>query len=345
MPVPTIVVAGEVLVDLVSGGDGCFQAHPGGGPANAAVALARLGVDCAFLGRLSRDAFGTQLSEWLSGNGVDLSMAVRCDEPTTLAVATLQPSGSAAYSFYWQGTSNWAWTELEFPGELPPGVQALHIGSLATVVEPAAQYVDRLVRASAGAVTTFVDPNFRPPMDRPDAARTRLDEWVRICDIVKVSVDDLVYAYADDEPFDVAERWAAGNDTVVLVTDGALGAHAFFCSEHLHAPATVSQVVVDTIGAGDSFGAGFLYGLHVQGALLRGAGWSAPQLQQALETAVVASGMTCERAGICRPRCGRTRWTLAPRSVRNGYLPASLVLSASDGPPRGSLLPLPRRAS
>src|SRR5205085_11125530 len=101
-----IVVAGEALVDLAptSVADE-YRAHPGGGPANAAVALARLGSHSIFLGRLSRDHFGNQLANWLTDNGVDLSLAVRSHEPTTVALATVGSDGVAAYSFYWQGTT------------------------------------------------------------------------------------------------------------------------------------------------------------------------------------------------------------------------------------------------
>src|SRR4051812_29999883 len=65
-----ILVAGEALFDLVMGADGGLQAHPGGGPFNAARALGRLDVPVAFLGRLSTDRFGRALERMLIDDGV-----------------------------------------------------------------------------------------------------------------------------------------------------------------------------------------------------------------------------------------------------------------------------------
>ncbi len=67
-----IVVCGEALIDMIQNGDGTQRAAPGGGPFNTARALARLGVPTAFLGRLSEDRFGRELSELLIADGASL---------------------------------------------------------------------------------------------------------------------------------------------------------------------------------------------------------------------------------------------------------------------------------
>ena len=72
-----ITVAGEALIDLVDEGGGRYRAHPGGSPANTAVGLARLGVPCSMLARISTDAFDGRLARHLAGNGVSLRDVVQ----------------------------------------------------------------------------------------------------------------------------------------------------------------------------------------------------------------------------------------------------------------------------
>jgi fructokinase len=301
-PNPTgIVVAGEALIDLVPGSAaGGYVAKPGGGPANAAVALARLGLRSLFLGRLSRDGFGNQLAAWLAGNGVDLSLTVRADQPTTLAVAAVDEDGSADYTFYWRDTANWEWSAEELPSALPTGVVALHVGSLATVMQPGADLLDDLLRRCDGVVTTFVDPNFRSAVDTRTAAAVRLSGWVEHCDIVKVSVDDLAFAFPDHDPHQLVRDLSVGGRALMVLTDGPRGAHAYADGAHLRAQVDARKVV-DTIGAGDTFGAALLYALGELGVLHVGVSRPLPAIEAALEFACAAAAVTCGRAGADSP--------------------------------------------
>ena len=296
-----IVVAGEALIDLVPGrAPGEYLAKPGGGPANAAVALARLGLRAMFLGRVARDGFGNQLADWLAGNGVDLTLTVRVDEPTTLAVASIGDDGGADYTFYWRDTANWQWSAAELPSTLPAGVLALHLGSLVTVMQPGATALADLLRRCDGTVTTFIDPNFRPAVDTPAAAAVRLSGWVDQCDIVKVSVDDLAFAFPNADPHQLAHDWSVDGRALVVLTDGPRGAHAYADGAHVRAQ-VAARTVVDTIGAGDTFGAAFLYALNELGVLHVGASRPLPAVESALEFACGAAAVTCQRAGADSP--------------------------------------------
>jgi fructokinase len=298
---PRIVVAGEALIDLAAAPTpGSYRAHPGGGPANAAVALARLGADVGFVGRLSTDPFGEALVRWFTDNGVDLSLTVRTDLPTTLAVASPDHAGVMSYTFYSQGTSNWQWEQQELLTELP-GVQALHLGSLASRVEPAATVIDNLRRRCAPHLTVFADPNFRGQFDDPQTARTQLSTWVTECDIVKLSVDDVAFAHAGDDPMTLARRWSTRADVLILLTDGPRGAHAFADGVTISAATRPAQVI-DTIGAGDAFGAAFLFTLQALGGLAKGSSRPPEMLERALQVACTCATITCERAGADTPK-------------------------------------------
>ena len=104
-PEEVILVGGEALYDLVYDGDEDLQGHPGGAAFSTARTIGRLGQPVAYLGRLSTDRFGTRLERMLAADGVRLDAVVRTDEPTTLAFAELDETGSARYRFYERGTS------------------------------------------------------------------------------------------------------------------------------------------------------------------------------------------------------------------------------------------------
>ena len=132
-----IVVAGEALIDLIVDPDGGLAAVPGGGPYNCARTIARLGQPVTFLGRISTDRFGRRLHANLEADGVAVTHIVETDDPTTLAVAELDTSGSATYHFYFEGTSAAGLTDTDAAGVLTADVAALHVGTLGLVIEPA----------------------------------------------------------------------------------------------------------------------------------------------------------------------------------------------------------------
>ena len=115
----SVTVLGECVADAFtdparsSSDELALRALPGGGPANTAVALARLGTPTRFLGRFSTDVFGTLFRARLTASGVDLTGSVTAPEPSTLAVADLDDSGQATYTFYADSAADWQWTEGE----------------------------------------------------------------------------------------------------------------------------------------------------------------------------------------------------------------------------------------
>jgi fructokinase len=298
-----IVVAGEALVDLILSADGTLTANPGGGPYNAARTIARLGGRSAFLGRVSADRFGSDLRARLKADGVDLSLVVHTDEPTTLAVAELDPGGAATYRFYTEGTSAAGLVPSDLTAGATASVRALHLGTLGLVLEPTATTLAGLVARTSDDVLVFVDPNCRPAVvPDPDAYRARLRPVLERADVIKVSGDDLDFLSPGIAHQVAARTLVADTGAVVLLTDGARSVHVL--SDEAEVEIAVPNVpVVDTVGAGDSFGGAFLV------AWLAGAGGTRSRadlgdlaaLNQAVEAAVVVSGVTCQRQGADPP--------------------------------------------
>ena len=296
-----ILVAGEALFDLVPDGEGELHAHPGGGPFNAARTIGRLGQPAAFLGRLSSDRFGTRLARQLAEDGVSLDAVVRTDDPTTLALAEMGEDGSARYRFYDQGTSAPGLTPEAALAAVPDGVEALHAGSLGLALEPIAGAVEALVDALAGRALVAVDPNCRPgAAPDPGAYRERLRRVLARADLVKLSEEDLAWLEPDRSAADAVRAMLEGGPAAVLLTRGAHGATVFTAAGETDVPAPPARVV-DTIGAGDAFGGGFLAWWRERG-LGREALAGHGTVVEGARFACLVAARTTERAGASPPR-------------------------------------------
>ena len=295
-----IVVAGEALIDLIVNPDGTLDAIPGGGPYNCARAVARLGGSARFLGRISTDRFGRILLANLLSDGVDVDRVVTTDDPTTLAVAELDALGSATYRFYLEGTSAAGLTDALASGALGPAVTALHVGTLGLVVEPTGTTIERMVHAASAGVLVMLDPNCRPSATRdPDAFRRRIDRIASRADVMKASVDDLRFLDPTATPDAVIGRFLELGVRVVLRTDGGRAVEVRTPTDRVSVPVPPVNVV-DTVGAGDAFGGGFLAAWTAAGHG-RGELASIDRVVEAVTFAIRVAGLTCSRAGADPP--------------------------------------------
>ncbi|WP_432038730.1 carbohydrate kinase family protein [Streptomyces cucumeris] len=312
-----IVVAGEALIDLVPGGapggaaggttppGGELPAllpRRGGGPYNTAMALARLGSPTAFCSRVSTDGFGEALLAGLRADGVDTALVQRGPEPTTLAVASIGPDGSAGYGFYVEGTAD---RLFELPGALPDGVTALSLGTCSLVLEPGAGAYEALLRREAGrGVFTALDPNIRTGLIAdPDAYRARFRGWLPYVGLLKLSVEDAVWL-ADSADLDRAiAEWLAAGPAAVVLTRGGDGMSVRLRDGGGCAVPGERVEIVDTIGAGDTVNAALLHRLAAHEALSASALATLDEAvwRDVLGFAARAAALTCSRAGAEPP--------------------------------------------
>lgn len=252
-----ILAAGEALVDVVRRPDGSNTEHAGGSPANVAVGLGRLGLDVTLATSIGDDPHGELIRTHLEAHGV--ALANQPATRTASAVAHLGDDGSASYDF------DIAWD----PGRIDPpaGVTAVHTGSIGAALTPGAADIEDLVRRLAPTAVVSLDPNVRPALlpDR-DEAVARLERLVALADVVKVSDEDLAWMRPGEAVEDVTAEWLAEGPAVVAVTRGSEGSTAFTAAGRLDVPSR-PVAVVDTVGAGDSFTAGLVAGLHREGLL------------------------------------------------------------------------------
>jgi fructokinase len=254
-----ILVAGEALFDLVlHDTEDDLQGHPGGGPFNTARTIGRLEQPVAFLGRLSSDRFGRRLDAMLEADGVGRGSVLETNDPTTLAIAEVDHEGVARYRFYERGTSATGLETEAALAALPERVDILHAGTLGLTLEPVATATEAVVERVAGEALVAVDPNIRPWVIADEAGyRARLERVLSRSHVVKVSEEDVAWLYPGIPAAEGVRRLLEQGPSVGLLTRGPNGALVVTRAAEVAVPAPRAKVV-DTIGAGDAFGGGFL---------------------------------------------------------------------------------------
>ena len=296
-----IVIGGEALVDLVDDG-GSRRAVAGGGPFNTAIAFGRLEVPVGFLGAISRDDYGHMLAEQLIEVGVDTSLVRWSDAPTPHALVDRLRDGKNEYRFGLSGTSLVDLTPEQLP-LLPDDAWAIHVGTLALAVDPPAAAYEALVDREAGRRRIILDPNVRPAVfGDVDTYRRRFERLSELADLVKLSEDDAAWIYPGLTAERVLKLILGFGPRIAAVTRGEHGAIAGSGDVTVDI-AGIPVAVVDTVGAGDSFGAALIAALIDEGAF----GLDAtrlpdePVLARAVSYAVAASAITCTRTGATPP--------------------------------------------
>lgn len=294
-----ILCCGEALIDMLprqtTEGGNAFAPHAGGSVFNTAIALGRLGAPVQFFSGLSSDLFGDILREELARSGVDSRPAAIADRPTTLAFVTLT-DGHASYAFYDENTAG----RMLGADDLPrTEADAMFFGGISLMVEPCGASYEALMLREAGNRVTMIDPNIRPSFIRDETAyRARLGRMLAVADIVKTSDEDLDWITGGT---DAAALLNAGA-RVVLLTRGAEGVTIVTRDGSLDVPAVKAQVV-DTVGAGDTFSAGFLAQMQADGLLTKEAlpGATLDQLATAARFGAKVAAITVSRAGANPP--------------------------------------------
>ncbi len=289
-------VCGEVLIDLIPDGTE-RKAVVGGGPANTAKALAKLGIPNQFIDGISTDKYGQMALKQLHKDGVLLDFVKFSDKPTCLAIVSLNSQGGATYEFVIEGTATFDFSHSWLPDASIRKPSLLHIGTLVTAIEPAASVLFEWASKVAKVAPVVFDPNIRPAvMDNRIEYVKQVERWVGISSAVKVSDDDIYWLYPGEDIDDVTKRWLGMGPELVVVTFGDKGLAGYRKNEKISVEAK-KVVVADTVGAGDTVGAILVEAIIEDGLdkLVK------DRLASMLDRAAKAAAITVSRTGALPP--------------------------------------------
>ncbi len=289
-------VVGEVLIDLIPN-ESKYVAVVGGGPANTAKALAKLGVKTHFIDGFSTDKYGQMAKAELLAANVLLDYAQYSSKPTCTAKVTLTESGSASYEFVIEGTATFDFSDLWLPDPQSLKPSLLHIGTLATVIEPGVSVLFEWAQSVATVAPIVFDPNIRPAvLGNRDQYVKKVEKWVAISSAVKVSDEDLNWLYPGKVIDEIVKNWLEVGVELVVVTIGDKGITAYRKNEQISINA-VRVIVADTVGAGDTVGA-----ILVEAIVKNGLdNLTGGVLKTMLNRAVKAAAITVSRTGANPP--------------------------------------------
>jgi 2-dehydro-3-deoxygluconokinase len=261
-----VLTAGETMALLDPHGDGVpgsgttYTLRFAGAESNFAVALARLGVRVSWISRLGRDPFGDMIERGLRDDGVDVSHVVR-DEARTGLFVKWRDAGERDVAYYRADSAASRLGPADVPEAALAGVRLVHLTGITMAISESGRdlVVDLARRAKAAGVIVLFDPNFRPAL--PDTAAAAAQRQRAVLPFVDW------YLAGEAEA-----RLLWGESRIPARTVLRVGARgAIVDGVTVACPREVA--VVDEIGAGDAFAAGFAYGLL--------AGWDPPECAHA----------------------------------------------------------------
>jgi len=274
----------------------------GGALLNTAIALGRLGVNVGIISGISTDLFGERLVRALQDSHVCTDLLIRSTLPTTLAFVQLD-DGHASYTFYDENSAGRSVEEAKLP-TLPDAVSTLYLGGISLISEPGADSYCALAEREHGKRIIVLDPNIRTAFIEDELRyRSRLERLMAVADIIKVSDEDLDWLVPGDIKEDDKVASLGSDSCLVIITKGNKDAVAYLPNGNVVLQAVPKVKVVDTVGAGDTFNAGFMAQLVTLGQLTKTnlPNMDESVLQAAMAYATQVAAVTVSRAGANPP--------------------------------------------
>ncbi len=257
-----VTALGELLIDFTengssSQGNPLLEANPGGAPCNVLAMLEQLGKKTAFIGKVGKDMFGTQLKNAVEEVGIDTRNLVM-DETvhTTLAFVHTYPDGDRDFSFYRDPGADMMLTKEEVQEDLIRDSRIFHFGTLSSThkgVREATRHAIEVAKA-AGCIITF-DPNLRPPLWKSlEDARAEIEYGMTKCDVLKISDNEVEFLFGTTD-YDkgaalIRDKY---NIPLVLITMGKEGSRAYYKELRTESAPFLQENTIETTGAGDTF--------------------------------------------------------------------------------------------
>ncbi|MBU2882737.1 carbohydrate kinase [Psychrosphaera sp. B3R10] len=261
-----VICFGEALIDMLSTEPEKFTQYPGGAPANAAVAVSKLGGNAIFCGMLGNDTFGNYLFNKFVEYGVEINyVAWTLKAKTALAFVTLDASGERSFEFYRPPSADLLFTPDDFDIEMFAVSSIFHYcsNSLTETQIEQSTYTG-IQHAVEHNCIVSMDVNLRINLWPENGDyKSKIIKSMKSANIIKVSLEELHELVPADEADDFLAALLTQQCQLILLTDGAKPIVCMTKNRTFGVPTPIVDVV-DTTAAGDAFIGGFLYQLSKQ---------------------------------------------------------------------------------
>lgn len=283
-PAPDVVTFGEAMAMFVADTAGSldevanYTRALAGAETNVATGLARLGHSTGWVGRVGDDAFGRFIHTALSAGGIDTQyVSIDRTAPTGFQIKSHAAGGDPEVVYFRRNSagSRLAWDDAleSYIG----GARHLHVTGIPLALSASTRdFAFKAVHvARQHGVTVSFDTNLRPVLWNSAAEMIEVThQMVRLADLVLPGVSEGQVLLGTNDPIEIGQTYLDMGPSTVVVKDGGNGATLISRSEVLHRKVFPVDVV-DTVGAGDGFAAGFISGtldrLTARGCLRRAA--------------------------------------------------------------------------
>lgn len=264
-----VVALGEILIDMTyagksENGQTLFEQNPGGAPANVLSAVATLGLNTAFIGKVGNDMHGEFLRGVLKKHNIcDKNLITSNEAFTTLAFVSLSETGERTFSFARKPGADTMLKKEEVDFDLIKNSSVFHFGSLSLTDEPSKTATIESVKfAKENGVAVSYDPNYRALLWKDkDHAKEGMRLPLKYVDIIKISDEETELLTDEKDPKKAIEKLISMGISCVIVTMGGDGSYIGTKDGIVKIDVAPCEKVVDTTGAGDSFMGGFLFKL------------------------------------------------------------------------------------
>jgi 2-dehydro-3-deoxygluconokinase len=265
-----VVTIGDALVAMSPTSTGrlrfvqSFEKKVGGAELNVAIGCARLGLKTGWISRLGKDEFGYYIRNFVRGEGVDTSQVQLIDAyPTSLYFKEMFDNGRSKSYYYRQKSPTATMKPDQINESYLKQTKLLHVsGVFPAVYKTNFDVLLHTVKlAKKHELLVTFDPNIRLKLWTSEEARMKLLQLIPFVDVVLTGEEEAKILVGTSEPTQVFQNFKLLGVHHLILKRGERGAIGFYNGETIYSPAFPLERVIDPVGAGDGFAAGYLYGL------------------------------------------------------------------------------------
>lgn len=241
-----------------------FERKIGGAELNVMLGCARLGLKTGWISRLGKDEFGKHILNTVRGEGIDVSEVKLMEGySTSLNFKEVQESGAGKTFYYRKGSPTETLTPELLPENYIKKAQVLHVtGVFAAIDDRNSEVILKAIKvAKENNVKVSFDPNIRLKLWSKEKARKTLMTFLPYVDYLLAGREELELLFETDQDNELIEQLRQFPIEYTVIKDGENGCYLLENDKWSHFPGMKVSKVVDTVGAGDGFDSGFLYGI------------------------------------------------------------------------------------